>query len=310
MKMANIRKFPERIETDAERDALRIGAELGDFYQEMEMSSRYVNASQHISIENSSVSLHSHSFYEIIYCCSNCGMEYLVGANRYRIQKGDIVIVPSGVSHRPLLPDELTTPYKRYIMRLSNEFLNNLALDFPEARFQLASGVRLIRTAGTKWEFLGELFWQGVLEAENQDIGWETALIGNTIHLIVQLHRAILDEDAEPLPAEKPDLLDQVLAYVENHLDEKISLSDVAKQFWVSQSTISQTFRNKMGVSFYRCVTQQRLITAKSLITLDIPLEMISEQVGFSDYSTFYRAFKQEFGISPRQYRKRQEQTE
>ena len=39
-------------------------------------------------------------------------------------------------------------------------------------------------------------------------------------------------------------------------------------------------------------------------------LEQVGEQVGFSDYSSFYRAFKQEYGISPRQYRKLQEGTE
>ena len=62
-----------------------------------------------------------------------------------------------------------------------------------------------------------------------------------------------------------------------------------------------------MGISFYRCVTQRRLIAAKKLIEADISLESTAEQVGFSDYSTFYRAFKQEYGISPRQYRSLQE---
>ena len=58
-----------------------------------------------------------------------------------------------------------------------------------------------------------------------------------------------------------------------------------------------------MGVSFYRCVTQRRLIAAKALITEGNPLEQVAEMTGFGDYSAFYRAFKQEYGISPRQYR-------
>ena len=78
----------------------------------------------------------------------------------------------------------------------------------------------------------------------------------------------------------------------------------------MSQSTISQTFKNKLGVSFYRCVTQRRLIAAKSLIIEGAPMESVSQKVGFSDYSSFYRAFKQEFGISPRQFRKKQESAE
>ena len=35
-------------------------------------------------------------------------------------------------------------------------------------------------------------------------------------------------------------------------------------------------------------------------------MEAVAEQVGFSDYSSFFRAFKQEYGVSPRQYRKKQ----
>ena len=110
--------------------------------------------------------------------------------------------------------------------------------------------------------------------------------------------------NAEPLRVEKPELLERVLAYMEENMTRKLSLEEVAKHFFVSESTISQTFRQKMGVSFHRCLNQRRLIAAKMLISEGIPLEGIGEQVGFTDYSTFYRAFKQEFGISPRQYRK------
>ena len=165
----------------------------------------------------------------------------------------------------------------------------------------------LLRTADTPWEFLGEKIRQGVKEAERREPGWETAVVANTLQLMVQLCRAIQEESMKPLKAEKPELLDQVLAYVETHLAERITLGDIAKHFWVSQSTISQVFRNKMGVSFYRCVTQRRLIAAKSLIIEGLPLEAVGQRVGFSDYSSFYRAFKQEFGISPRQFRKMQE---
>ena len=157
---------------------------------------------------------------------------------------------------------------------------------------------------------MGDLFQAGVTEAEARAPGWEPAVIGNTIQILVQLYRIFSDQEAAPLKAEKPELLDRVLAYVETHLAEKITLEEISRLFFVSESTISQTFRKKMGVSFHRCVTQRRLIAAKALIAEGIALEVVGHQVGFADYSSFYRAFKQEYGISPRQYRKLQDNTD
>jgi AraC-like DNA-binding protein len=167
---------------------------------------------------------------------------------------------------------------------------------------------RVLRTAGTRWEYLGDLFRTGVEEFEGQEPGWEAAVLGNTTHLMAHLRRAVLDQSAHPPKAEKPDLVERVLAYVEGNLAERITLADAARQFYVSESTISQSFRKKMGVSFYRCVTQRRLIAAKTLIGEGVLLEDVAGKVGFSDYSSFYRAFKQEYGISPRQYRNLQTQ--
>ena len=105
------------------------------------------------------------------------------------------------------------------------------------------------------------------------------------------------------LNMDAPELLDDVVSYIESHLHEKISLADTASRFYVSESTIGQTFQKKMHMSFYHYVTQRRLIAAKSMILEEANLDTLSEKVGFTDYSTFYRAFKKEFGISPREYR-------
>jgi len=146
-----------------------------------------------------------------------------------------------------------------------------------------------------------------VKEAERQAPGWETVVFANALTLLTHLKRAFLEEGLKPLGAEQPELLERVIFYVEEHLGEKLTLPGVARHFYVSESTISQTFRKRMGVSFYRCLTQRRLIAAKTMIAEGVALELVSQRVGFSDYSTFYRAFRQEYGISPSRYRKLRE---
>lgn len=294
----------------AEKVVGSTGMEPGNAYQELEMTSRYVDTHQNVSWSNSRVNLHSHNFYEILFCHSAPDLEYLVGAERYRLQKGDVIMIPPGISHRPLMPEAMSEPYRRDVLWIHPDLIDQLETMVPQELRLNAQESCLLRTAGTRWEFLGELFRHGVREFESQEPGWEEIVLGNTIQLLVYLRRAVQDRSAAPLQAEKPELLDQALAYIETHLAEKITLGDIAKHCWVSQSTITQTFRNKLGVSFYRCVTQRRLIAAKTLIIEGTPLESVGRKVGFSDYSSFYRAFKQEFGISPRQFRKKQESVE
>lgn len=294
--MAQVRSYLVDLGYDPER-----------LYQELEMTSRYVDTHRDISYPNAITQLHSHSFYEILYCRNTCGAEYLVESRRYRLQQGDIVMIPPGVSHRPLLPADMSQPYKRDVLWLTPEFIDTVARLYPG---QVEAGphrTNLFRTAGTKWEFLGELFRKGVMESEGKTPGWEAAVIGNTVTLLTNLKRALMDCSTTALKAEQPELLDRVMAYMGEHMAEKITLADVARHFFVSEATITLTFRKKMGTSFHRCLNQRRLIAAKTLIAEGVLLESVGEQVGFADYSTFYRAFRQEYGISPRQYRKLQE---
>ena len=311
MKLSELRRLMREIPIPADVSQqnlrneylLKLGLDPNNLYQELEMESRFADTHRDTSFSNAGLHLHSHSFYELLYCRNTCGVEYLVGAERYRLQKGDIVIVPPGVSHRPLLPEHMTQPYMRDVLWLSQEFFTTMEQIVPAGELHRISGTRLLRTAATQWESLGELFHHGVEEAERREVGWELAVMGNTLQLMACLCRTVQDRTARPLRAEKPELLDRILAHIEENLQEKLTLGEVARQFYVSQSTVSQIFREKMGVSFYRCVTQRRLIAAKSFIMEGYALETVAGGVGFSDYSAFYRAFRQEYGISPRQYR-------
>ena len=281
--------------------------EHGPMSPELQMTSRYVDAFHLVTHSNDQISLHAHSYHEIIFCRMAENVEYLVGTNRYRLEKGDIILVPPGVTHRPLLPETVEEPFRRDILWINGEWLDTLAGIAPDPGKVDHENPHLLRTGGTKWELLGDMFRTCIWESEQKQIGWEEAVVGHSMQLLVYISRAIREKTAQPPKAEQPQLLDEVLAYIEQHLAEKITLADTARNFWVSQSTISQLFRNKMGVSFHRTITQRRLIAAKILISRDHPLEDVGRQVGFTDYSTFYRAFKQEFGISPRQYRKQLE---
>lgn len=313
MKLDDLRKlaqldYPRTAEGQRKLQAyLRsVGIDPANLYQELEMSNPYVNTHRDVSYESATVSLHSHSYAELIYCRETAGIEYLIGSDRYRLQKGDVLFVPPGISHRPLLPERLQSPYVRDVIWISMDFLMQLQHMFsPTAQLRPAI-LAPLRTLGTDWEIVRNLFDNGVQEEVRKEPGWEAAVMGNTMLILSYLNRAYAQRSAGKIQTEKPELTDRVTAYIELHYAQSITIADLSKHFYVSESTISHQFRQKMGVSLYRYITQRRLIAAKAHIQAGAPLEQVSRDVGFSDYSTFYRAFKQEFGISPRRYREMQ----
>jgi AraC-like DNA-binding protein len=286
------------------RQALREeGFDLANLYQELEMSSPYVNTHRDTSYGVNTVSLHSHAYSELIYCRQADGVEYLVGSNRYKLQPGDIVFIYPGVSHCPLMPEQMADAYVRDVIWLSADFTQRIQGIFGEEETWHPGELTPLRTAGTKWEFLGDLFARGVREEEGRKQGWEAAVIGNTLMIVAYLQRIYSQRSGDKIQAEKPELLDRIAACIEENYSSHISATELARRFYVSSSTISHLFKQRMGVSVYRYITQRRLIAAKSRIEAGESMENVALAVGFSDYSGFYRAFKQEYGISPRQYR-------
>ena len=101
----------------------------------------------------------------------------------------------------------------------------------------------------------------------------------------------------------KHALMEQITAFVDDNLTEKLTLKVIATYCNVSVSTVTQLFQKKASTTFHDFVTQRRMEMARKLIREDMPLEQVGKAVGYRDHSTFYRAFRRYFEVSPREYR-------
>ena len=280
------------------------GIVIGNLYQELEMSSGPVSFHSDISYNRQSISLHSHSFYEIMFCRSCDRVEYLVGANRYRLAAGDLILVAPGVSHKPILPDDMQYAYERDILWVSSDLVERICELFPASLLKTVQGFSLLRTKGSDWSYIGDYFSDGLREFEEMQTGYEESATATAMLILTHLCRAAHSGEAHHSQAEQPTLLTSFIEYIENNLSESLTLNSIAAHFYISRSAVSKFFREEMDTSFHRFLTQRRLILAKQLISGGEGLERVAQLCGFTDYSVFYKAFKKEYGLSPREFAK------
>ena len=96
----------------------------------------------------------------------------------------------------------------------------------------------------------------------------------------------------------------RVFEYIDKHLSENISLSEVARISHYNSSYFSRRFRESTGMTFTDYVHSERIKASCEMIkATDLSIEEISKNVGYSDKTLFYREFTQRTGMSPGEYR-------
>lgn len=94
---------------------------------------------------------------------------------------------------------------------------------------------------------------------------------------------------------------------IEENLSVTLTVEKIAKQLFISPATVHKIFREEMGISVGKYIDDYIMFTAEYEVRQGtLPIREISEKLGFCDQFYFSRCFSKEFGLSPIQYRKKQ----
>ncbi len=95
-----------------------------------------------------------------------------------------------------------------------------------------------------------------------------------------------------------------LIQYVDAHFTEDMSREHLSELFYFDEDYITKLFKKETGMSFKNYVIEKRLKLAIELLTeTDEPINMISQKVGYDNYSYFTRLFKKSFGVTPVEFR-------
>lgn len=102
------------------------------------------------------------------------------------------------------------------------------------------------------------------------------------------------------------DKVNSALNYLHKHLEDPLSLTDMAKHLKMSPSSCNRLFKKSLGKSFKSLLIEVRVSHAcKLLVETDATIIVIAQQCGFTNLSNFNRRFKDFSGTTPRDYRAR-----
>ena len=200
------------------------------------------------------------------------------------VSQGDIQLLKSGLTELgtsvlPILTSSSLKTEKNYTVIIL-EKLASLAIQVGK---DIVSVIRLrnfyIKKVEEQTEFVG------VLATRDSAI----------IHFTEELHG--VSNQA------RTSLIRCVLQYINLKIYDNIKVTELAKQFYLSESALRSRFKEEIGVPINEYVNKRKIEESKMMIWSGIPAGEIARRLSFYDLSHYYRTFKKYTGVTPQQFR-------
>ncbi len=250
---------------------------------------------------------HTHEFIEIVYVLSG-HMTHAINGQTYEVKHGDILFMNYGCTHAFFSKEEcsyvniLFSPevMSEEIVTLSNAFSVLSLTAFNDMRSESDYG--RISFGGEDRKEIEDIIFAMMKEYGAKQTSWETVL-GNYLNtLIVKMLRKT---EIGIEQSELHDIWQKLSEYIDDNLESKLTLNDLAQKCFYNPSYFSRIFKEKFKIPFVEYITQKRLARAIDLLkNTDVSVREIGQRVGFSDNKSFYHAFSQSYHCTPLEYRK------
>ena len=251
------------------------------------------------------VALHHHDFYEIYFFLSG-NVQYNIESRSYLLTPGDLLLISPMELHQPVFGREQGA-YERIVVWINKVFLESLGISGQElsACFDTAhpGHTNLLRPEGNTRQLLTFQLEQLIQAAEDGDAYSEIYAMSYLVQSLVLINRLARQEvRAEESKSVSGSVVYSVMNYINEHYSEDLSLDFLANKFFLSKYHLSREFGRLVGTSVHRYLVLKRLAMAKQMMSEGMPSTEVYQHCGFGDYSNFYRAFKNEYQISPKEF--------
>lgn len=262
--------------------------------------------------ESRMIHLHTHDFWEIVYVAEGVGTHYTEDLKQV-LKEGDLLILSPGVAHT------ITSPEHGRWVRVCNclfkdEFFTSVLAAYLQIEEMKSSQVyslckeqapfflHIKDNYGQRFRTLVEIMYDEYIQALP---GSDFILRNSLEHLLIEATRAIDHFGADLSKTTKNKEIEELLRYMDAHLDMDLTLHFLAAQVHLSREYLSRYFKQYTGKTISSYLLEQRMIRARDLLrTTSYSISDISLFCGYPSVGNFQKYFKKEFNMSPSKYRK------
>lgn len=245
--------------------------------------------------------MHIHDCYEIYYSVSG-GKQFLIDNKLYAIEPGCLFVINQYESHKITQIDKMR--HERIVLSIHPEYPKRLSTDETnlDACFSVRHDSFCHKITLNKEQQKRFLYYiNKIMGADGyaHDI-YEQATFMELLALVNGL--AMVSQLPKLSGSVYNHQVDDILAYINLNISSPITLSQLAGEFYLSESYICRIFKSATGTTINKYITARRISIAKSLLSDGTSVMEAYEKSGFTDYSAFFKAFTKAVGISPKRY--------
>ena len=243
-------------------------------------------------------SYHYHDFHKVIIFLSGKAAYHIEGKSYY-LKPWDILLVNRHAIHKPEI--DFSVPYERFVLWIRDDIKSTELLRcFQKA---IDRSYNLIRLDSDTQEKLKQLLYE--LEAALKDEKFGSDLLGSALftQFMVYVNRIFLEKQYiyDTRSYSSDSQIEELLRYINHNLTEDLSIETLARKYYLSKYHMMRKFKEETGYTIHNYIISKRLLLARTKISEGIPILKAAQLSGFSDYTTFSRAYKKQFGTAPSQ---------